>query len=95
MKRLRSRKPASYTMPTNIGDDAAANLAFFLLENSGSIFGLWRGPMKAVDQRKLFGSFLGKGTLSIDGGEERVTMVVSVCFGLDWEKRHDIPWRDL
>lgn len=32
-----------YEMPDTLGDDAAGNLAFFLLTNTGSIFGHWSG----------------------------------------------------
>jgi hypothetical protein len=85
----------SYTVPTNIGDDAAANLAFFLLENTGSIWGYWYGPMRAADQRKLFGRFIGKGWVCIHGEDETVKHSTSVCFGTMREYQSTHHWRDL
>ena len=68
--------------------DYAANLGFFLLEKTGSIWGQWKGKMKAEDQRKLFGRFLGKGTIVIDGQTETICNRVKVCFGHDWDDRN-------
>lgn len=93
MKPRRNNNP--YEMSPVIGDDYAANLAFFLLENTKSVCGRWSGWMKASDQRKLFGRFLGKGRIIIDGAKERVMMSVSVCFGTDWDAREDLSWNDL
>ncbi len=78
-----------------IKQDHAANLALFLVEKTGSVFGTWRGQMTARDQRNLFGRFLGKGVLVINGEQERVKMIVKVCFGLDYDTREDLAWRDL
>lgn len=75
--------------------DYAANLAMFLLAETNTVCGLWRGRMTAIEQRILFGRYLGKGMLVIDGANERVKMIVKVCFGLDHDTRHDIAWRDL
>ncbi len=75
--------------------DYATNLAFFLLEQTGSVCGRWDGRMTAKAQRELFGRFLGKGRITIDGAHERVKMTVKVCFGLDWDTREDIAWKDL
>jgi hypothetical protein len=79
----------------NTDTDYAANLAIFLLKNTGSIWGQWRGRMTATEQRALFGRFLGKGLISINGETERLKMIVKVCFGTDFDTRHDIAWRDL
>ena len=57
--------------------------------------GKWTGRMSAAEQRALFGRFLGKGRLVIDGENERVKMIVKVCFGTDWDTREDISWRNL
>jgi hypothetical protein len=75
--------------------DKHTALAFFLLKETGSVCGVWRGTMSAKDQRALFGRFLGKGTLIINGETERVKMIVKVCFGTDFDTRADIAWRDL
>lgn len=72
-----------------------SNLALFLLEHTGSIYGVWQGHMPATKQRKLFGRFLGKGTLVIDGNNETLRMYVKVCFGLDYDARHLLAWREL
>jgi hypothetical protein len=79
------------TTPT----DYAANLAFFLLEKTGSVSGAWQGRMTAADQRKLFGQFLGKGLIVIDGRTEQVQHIVKVCFGLDWDVKHSLKWNRL
>jgi hypothetical protein len=65
--------------------EAVANLAFFLLERTGSVCGKWEGKLSAKEQRTLFGHFIGKGLLLIDGSTETVKHVVKVCFGLDYD----------
>lgn len=75
--------------------DYAANLALFLTERKGSCFATWQGKMTAKDQRDLFGRFIGKGTIVIDGVEETVLNRVSVCFGCDWDDRNITSWRNL
>lgn len=75
--------------------DYAANLAIFLTERAGSCLATWRGKMSAADQRALFGRFLGKGTIVINGEEETVLNRVSVCFGQDWDDRKITRWRNL
>jgi hypothetical protein len=75
--------------------DYSANLALFLQDKTGSIFGDWQGRLLAKEQRALFGRFLGKGLLYIDGKEEVIEHHVKVCFGLDSERTALILWRDL
>lgn len=75
--------------------DYAANLAHFLLEKTGSIFGLFEGRMSAADQRALMGRNLGKGTIVIDGDCETVSCRVKVCFGLDYDYRNVTQWSAL
>jgi hypothetical protein len=75
--------------------DYAANLCFFLQEKTGSIFGYWEGRMTAAEQRALFGRYLGKGVIEIDGTKELVLNRVSVCFGTDSDNRNVTPWRNL
>lgn len=86
----------TYTIPTQaLSDDFSANLAHFLTINADGCCGHWEGQMKAKDQKALFGRFLGKGRLVIDGATEQVRMVVSVCFGQDWDVRFRSSWTDL
>ena len=73
----------------------AANLAHFLLQRTGSIFGKWGGKMTASDQRALFGRFIGKGTIIIDGESETICNRVKVCFGLDYDDRNVVRWINL
>jgi hypothetical protein len=73
----------------------ATNLAFFLLEKTGSVLGKWAGKMAAKDQRELFGRFIGKGEIIIDGTEETIGNRVKVCFGLDYDDRNVTAWRAL
>jgi hypothetical protein len=75
--------------------DYAANLALFLQEKVGSIFGEWDGRMTAAEQRALFGRFLGKGLLTINGDKEIVEHHVKVCFGTDSDCTARVKWRDL
>jgi hypothetical protein len=75
--------------------DYAAQLALFLVEKTGSCLGSWSGRMSAADQRALFGRFIGKGRIIIDGDNETLCNRVKVCFGLDWDDRNQTKWRNL
>lgn len=75
--------------------DYAANLALFLLEKTGSVFGCWVGKLTAAEQRTLFGRYIGKGRTVIDGRDETVANMVSVCFGQDYDYRNVTAWRSL
>lgn len=72
--------------------EAAANLAAFLLETTGTVCGTWRGHMKAAQQRALFGKFVGKGLLVIKGSDETISHTVKRCFGLDYETTFAKTW---
>lgn len=86
----------TYTIPTEaLSEDFAANLAHFLTSNTDSCCGRWKGQMNAKDQRALFGRFLGKGMLVIDGANEQIMMVVSVCFGQDSDIRFRSSWAEI
>lgn len=75
--------------------DHAADLALFLQEMTGSVCGFWHGHMRAADQRALFGRYLGRGTICIDGAREMLYMSVSVDFGRDYDERKLTAFRDL
>lgn len=75
--------------------DVAASLAFFLLDKTGSIFGEWTGRMTATEQRALFGRFLGKGRIIIDGETEKLIHRVKVCFGQDYDDTESLQWAQL
>ena len=75
--------------------DYAANLALFLLEKTGTVLGRWVGKMTAAEQRALFGKFVGKGRIVINGEEETVSNLVTVCFGQDYDYRNVTAWRAL
>lgn len=75
--------------------DYAAHLALFLLKKTGSVLGKWEGRLNATEQRKLLGEYLGGGVIVIDGENETVCRRVSVCFGLDYDYRDILNWRDL
>lgn len=72
-----------------------SNVCFFLLEKTGSVFGIWQGRMSAKEQRELFGRYLGKGTIVVDGANEVVLNRVKVCFGLDWDDRNVTKFSEL
>lgn len=73
----------------------AENLAIFLIDNVGSVLGQWQGRMSAKDQRGLFGQFLGKGKITIDGGDEILKHTIKVCFGQDWDDTFNKKWSQL
>jgi len=68
--------------------EAAANIAFFLQERTDSVCGKWEGKLTAKEQRDLFGMFLGKGMLYIDGTKETVQHIVKTGFGGDYESTY-------
>jgi hypothetical protein len=67
----------------------------FLIEKTGSPAGYWTGRMRARDQRELFGLYLGKGTVHIDGKEKQLRHSVTVCFGCDFHITFDKSWKEL
>lgn len=73
----------------------ASNLALFLLEKTGSVTGCYASRMTAAEQRALFGQYLGKGRIVIDGKNETICNRVKVCFGLDFDDRNVRQWRSL
>jgi hypothetical protein len=75
--------------------DYAANLALFLQEKTGSIYGQVSVKMPAKEQRALFGRYLGKGQIVIDGSTETVLNRVKVAFGMDWDDRNVVSWKNL
>ncbi len=72
--------------------DYAANLALFLTEKTGSCLKTWKGKLPAAEQRALFGRFLGKGTIEIDGAAETLVHWVTVCFGQDYDVTFERKW---
>lgn len=87
--------PYEINFPLSNDGDFAANLAMFLTANVGSCLGRWFGTMPASDQRRLFGRFLGKGRLTIDGDRERLIHTRKVCFGTDFDTTDNLAWREL
>lgn len=75
--------------------DYAANLALFLVAKTGSTLATWAGKMTAAEQRELFGRFIGKGKIVIDGERETIANRVKVCFGMDWDDRNVTKWAAL
>lgn len=72
--------------------EAAENLASFLTEKKGSPLGKWEGKMSANEQRELFGRVIGRGMIVVDGNEETISNLVSVCFGQDYDYRNVTKW---
>ena len=75
--------------------DYAANLSIFLIEKTNSVFSTWTGKLTAAEQRGLFGKFIGKGKIVIDGEREIIANRVRVCFGHDYDDRNVTAWRAL
>lgn len=91
-----ARKEMPYTLPANLDEnDHGSALAMFLQENTGTIFGTWRGTMKVADQRRLFGRKIGKGRICIDGDREWVQMSISMCFGTMRDTVFESTWASL
>lgn len=82
-------------MTTNTKIDYAAQLALFLLDQTGSVWGRYRGRMTAKEQRALFGRFLGKGVIIIDGADETLCMKRTACFGTTWDEVGYTTWAAL
>jgi hypothetical protein len=74
---------------------AAANMSLFLLEKTGSVCGTFRGNLPAKQQREMFGEFLGKGKVTIDGKDETLSHTIKVCFGHDYDVTFDKKWKEL
>lgn len=69
-------------------NDVAANLAFFLLDKTGSIFGCWKGKLSDREQYSLFGSaFFGSQTLAINGNNETIR---AADFSISWAEAQTI-----
>lgn len=75
--------------------DYAALLAIFLTEKTGSCLKTWSGRLTAAEQRALFGRFLGKGKLWIDGAAETIEHHVKVGFGFDSGCTANLKWSAL
>lgn len=75
--------------------DMIANLTQFVLKETGSVYGTVSRRMTAKEQRAMFGRFLGKGKIIINGQEETICNRVKVCFGLDYDDRNLVRWADL
>lgn len=75
--------------------EATANLANFLMETKGSTLETWKGHMSAKQQRELFGMFLGKGEIVINGTEETIKHVKKVCFGMDYDVTFESAWANI
>lgn len=72
----------------------SSNLAFFLLVNTGSIFGQWEGKIRVEDQKRLLGRSFGKKNIIINGNTESFEIWKSVCFGTDFDSR-SCCWTEL
>ena len=75
--------------------EIAANLAAFLTEKTGRATGSFKGHLLKAQQVALFGRYLGKGQIRIDGSTETILHSVSRCFGLDYEITFESSWAAL
>ena len=73
---------------------ALENIATFLQERTGSVLATWKGKLTAKEQRALFGAFIGKGQIVIDGEQETVQHFVKVCHwnGQDADSTFTARW---
>lgn len=74
---------------------AANNMTLFLLEHTDSVCGEWTGRLPAAQQRELFGRFLGKGKITIDGEREYLIHTKKIAYGMDYEQTFYRPWSQL
>lgn len=75
--------------------ELAAKLGLFLVARTGNRVGKWSGTLLAAEQRALFGRFIGKGMLTIDGTRERIKHSVTQSFGMRREVTRDLRWTEL
>jgi hypothetical protein len=76
--------------------EMSMTLAYFLLDNTGSVFGTYIGTMKAKDQRALFGQFIGKGRIIIDGIDETVIHIATDGrYGLGYFVTFNRKWHEM
>ena len=71
------------------------NLTCFLSDQTGSVLSVWKGKMAAKEQRALFGRYIGKGLIVVNGDDETICNQVKVCFGQDYDNRNITRWADL
>ena len=76
---------------------AVANIAAFLMEQKGSVLASWIGKMSAKQQREMFGVYMGKGLIVIDGEREIIQHLVKVCHwnGQDSDPTFYAKWSDI
>ena len=60
----------------------AENVRDFIEAQEGCKY-TWTGKMTAAAQRKMFGEFMGKGTILIDYRHGEIDHIVKTCFGTD------------
>lgn len=75
--------------------DIVTNLALFLSKETDSVFSTWTGTLPAKTQRKMFGRYLGKGSITINGAEESIVHNIKVCFGQDFTHTFRASWKDI
>jgi hypothetical protein len=73
---------------------AIENITAFLMETKGSVLATWKGKLTAKQQREMFGCFIGKGEITIDGQHEIIKHSVKVGFGQDYEYTTDCTWEE-
>ena len=87
--------PVSQFVLDTAASDTSAALAFFLVEQGKPVYGMWTGKLSSADQRTLFGSFIGKGRIVIDGGNEKIHHLVTIAFGQDAEYDFTRKWEHI
>lgn len=76
---------------------AVTNIAAFLMEQKGSVLARWEGKMSAKQQREMFGVYMGKGLIVIDGEREIIQHLRKVCHwnGQDSDPTFYAKWADI
>lgn len=74
--------------------ETASHIAFFLISQGKKSYEEWDGYMPAKKQREVFGVYLGRGRIFVDGLNETISMTVKVCFGLDFNTEINIDCKD-
>ena len=98
---MKRSRPVTYTPVSQVALDAAADgyiptaLAFFLIDQGKRVYDKWVGNISAADQRILFGSYIGKGRIVIDGERETVHHLIRICFGQDAEIDYTSSWANI
>jgi len=75
--------------------DKIESMSALVIARCDSPWGRVTLKMNKAEQVAMFGQYMGRGTIIVDGEAEEVRHVVSCCFGQDYEVTKTVKWIDL